>query len=392
MKWLLIILTSIGLSGCNSTHTTTADTKQKVDVTSLFNHSLFTLKPVQTEAEIFALPESEQQAAISFFGKYADANMRDDQVLGRFLDAKLDNFSYDGETLTATEATLNRAGNCISLAVLTQAYANVLGIKTSYAKVDSYPMFRKHEKFIITSSHFKTKLFANRATEGGENEQQTLIKGTVVDYFPDQDSVFSGNAQYEDLVAKFYTNLAVSALLEADYDLSYSLLSAALKYAPRDAEAINTAALLHKHVGDINSAKQIYDYAFNNHLTSTNLLLNYLNYVPKDQTVLKNMIQTELDRSPASPFDTLSLASSYIEQQRYKKAKKLIEPLLLNYHYLPEVYVELGKIAYLKQRYQTAFEYFEQAVNKSREQYKKDLYIAKQNMLNHLLVRNEDIK
>lgn len=243
MKWLLMILTSIGLSGCNSTHTTTADMKQKVDVTSLFNHSLFTPKPVQTEAEIFALPESEQQAAISFFGKYADANMRDDQVLGRFLDAKLDNFSYDGETLTATEATLKRAGNCISLAVLTQAYANVLGIKTSYAKVDSYPMFRKHQEFIITSSHFKTKLFANRATEGDENGQQTLIKGTVVDYFPDQDSVFSGNAQYEDLVAKFYTNLAVSTLLEADYDLSYSLLSAALKYAPRDAEAINTAAL-----------------------------------------------------------------------------------------------------------------------------------------------------
>ncbi|MEZ7206059.1 tetratricopeptide repeat protein [Pseudoalteromonas sp. DY56-GL79] len=391
MKWLLIILTSIGLSGCNSTHTTTADMKQKVDVTSLFNHSLFALKSVPSEQQIFTLPKQEEEALLTYVERFRGKNVTKDEILGNFLQAKIGHFSYDGETFIASELLNQQSGNCISLAILSQAYANILGIETSYAKVDSFPIYQKNQNFVLTSSHFKTKLITPKEELATLNNRLSF-SGTVVDYFPEQDSVFSGNAQYEDLVAKFYTNLAVSALLEADYDMSYSLLSAALKYAPRDAEAINIAALLHKHVGDRNSAKQIYDYAFNNHLTSTNLLLNYLNYIPKDQTNLKNMILAELEQSPTSPFDTLSLASSYIKQQRYKKAKELIEPLLLNYHYLPEVYVELGKIAYLEQRYQTASEYFEQAVNKSREQYKKDLYTAKQKMLNHLLVRNEDIK
>lgn len=391
MKWLLIILTSIGLSGCNSTQTAKAEIQRKVDVTAQFNHALFTLKPIPSEQQIFTLPKQEEEALLTYAEQFRGKNVTKDKILGNFLKAKIGHFSYDGETLIASDSLNQQSGNCISLAVLSQAYANILGIETSYAKVDSFPIYQKNQNFVLTSSHFKTKLITPQSELTALNSM-FFSSGTVIDYFPEQDSVFSGNARYQDLVAKFYTNLAVSALLEADYDMSYSLLSAALEYAPRDPEAINISALLHKHIGDKNSAKRIYDYAFKNHLTSTNLLLNYLNYIPSSQPELKNMILAELEQSPTSPFDTLSLASSYIKQQRYKKAKELIEPLLLNYHYLPEVYVELGKIAYLEQRYQTAFEYFEQAVIKSKEQYKKDLYTAKQNMLNQLLVRNEDIK
>ncbi|NUZ12326.1 hypothetical protein HUZ36_16200 [Pseudoalteromonas sp. McH1-7] len=385
MKWLFVVLTAIGLLGCSSTPTSSTADKPSMTVASLFNHTLFTPQPVVSEQAIFSLPQSEVQALWQYVEKHKNSDITIDELLGNFLQNKIGDFSYDGATFIAKDALSQRSGNCISLAIVSQAYANVLGIKTSYAKVDSYPVYQKNKSFVLTSSHFKTKLITPR-----EQENDSMIffsSGTIIDYFPNQDSVFSGNANYADLVAKFYTNLAVSALLAADYDKAYSLLMAALEYAPNDPETINISALLHKHVGDRVRAKQIYAYAAQQQLTSTNLLLNYLNYIPADQTALRESILAQLERSPASPFDTLTLASSYIDKQNYSKAKKLIEPLLLNYHYLPEIHAELGKIAYLEGNLQAALVYFDQAINKSRETYKKTLYSAKQNMLTQLMMQ-----
>ncbi|MEJ6473711.1 hypothetical protein [Pseudoalteromonas piscicida] len=389
MKLWLVIFICTGLLGCNTTSEIKKHLKQEVDVITMFNHALFIPQPVLSEQAIFSLPEHEAQAIQHYVERYKNSNMTKDEILGNFLQAKVANFSYDGATLIAQEALSQQAGNCISLAILSQAYANILGVETRYAKVDSFPMYQKNRHFVLTSSHFKTKLITS--TKAQKDGSILLMSGgTVIDYFPNQDSVFSGNARYEDLVAKFYANQAVSALLEVNYNMAYSLLSSALEYAPTDPEIINIAALLHKHAGDRASAKRIYDYAIQHRLTSTNLLLNYLSYIPADQVALRDTIQKQLEQSPASPFDTLSLASSYIEKQRYIKAKQLIEPLLLNYHYLPEVYVELGKIAYLEKRYEAASHYFDQAIKKSREVYKKDIYTAKRGMLNQFISNSTD--
>ncbi|OHU91824.1 MULTISPECIES: tetratricopeptide repeat protein [Pseudoalteromonas] len=383
MKQLFALSLILFLTACN--HTQKIDVKEPLKKPStLLNHSLFTRLNIESEESIFALPEAERHKFLSYAQEQKLQNIRADTIIANYLDSNLDKFTYDGATLNATATLAMNEGNCISLAILTQAYANMLGIETSFKEVATMPVYKKQNQTILVSNHFKTKLYAPREQED-EKWLYAIRPGTVIDYFPARDLVFIGSATYADLVAKYYANLATEALLAEQFDMSYSLVSQALEYVPYDPELINLAAILHRRVGDTDTAKKLFEFALNNQLVSNNLLYSY-SYLAQQlaDTPLQEKLEEQLLNNAKTPFDFLQLAEQDIAKERYSSAEALLKELIASTPYIPEPYFALAKIYYLQDKKAKAAMYLQYAIDKSEDREKQGVYQAKLNTLEYV--------
>lgn len=378
--FFIVLVTILVIAGCTSKSTLRDKYSELPSPITFANLSLFKVKNVPEESEIFKLPAAEQQRFLARYAEFLAQGLRADVAISKYLERSVSGFTYDGETLTANQALIKQQGNCVSLAILTQAYASLAGIDTTFLEVSTYPIFKKQHDLMLVSSHFSTKLFAPKQ----QNEQQDknwiqiIRAGTVVDYFPEQSTFFIGNAKYQDLVSKYYSNLASEALLNNDYDLSFSLIQQAIKVTPYDPDVINFLAVLHRRVGDVNTAKHIFEFALEHNLVNSNLIASYrvLAIQLNDQMLVKKL-ELKLEETAATPFDYLEIANREIYYQNFNKAEKIIFGVIDKYSYLPEPYFALSKVYYLKGDNKTAAEYLQQAINKSDSQEKTGMYQAK---------------
>ena len=154
--------------------------------------------------------------------------------------------------LTRKRHYVGHQGNCISLAILTQAYAQLAGLKTSFQAVSSEPVYSKQSNIVYISGHFRTKVYAPL----NEDEHYLVKPGTVIDYFPARGSFYSGRADLKDLISRYYSNLASEALAKKQFNLSYSYILKANEYTPHAPSLYNLAAVLHRQSGDLAGAKQ----------------------------------------------------------------------------------------------------------------------------------------
>ena len=366
------------LTGCNATP---SEPKEKVAILSpisLANSTLFELQPIPNEQEIFSLPEAEQKKFIEKFNRSISQGKRADKIIADYLEYSVSNFTYDGKTLTATEAFKQQYGNCVSLAILTQAYANLAGLETSFREVSTYPIFKKEKDLLLVSSHFNTKLFAPKEEPEDENWIEILRAGTVVDYFPQQNTFYVGHAKYSSLVAKFYANLATESLIREDFDLSYSFTREAFKFTPHNPELINLLAILHRRAGDTDTAKKLFEFAIKHKLVSSNLIASYRFLATQlGDTVLVERLEAELEKAAKTPFDYLQIAIKATNKKSYRKAKKILKIIIQHYPYLPEPHFELAKIHYLQDHHDLAKVALEEAIKMSDSQEKTGMYEAK---------------
>ncbi|MBQ4835756.1 tetratricopeptide repeat protein [Pseudoalteromonas luteoviolacea] len=375
IKTAVLLLFTAQLIACSSTKTTPLEETPSVE--ELFNHAAFEHQSTIEEHDIFSLPKQEQDKFLAYFKTALDKGTRPDKAVFNYLKKRLDQFTYDGATLTARESLEKNEGNCISLAILTQAYATLAKVETTFREVGTVPVFRKNNNTILISNHFRTKLLAPNSPSAA-NQFEIIRAGTVVDYFPAQDSFFIDTASYDDLIAKYYANKAVDSLLNENFNQSYSFLTSALNYSPNDAELINIAAILHRRKGLQNDALELFKFADKHHLTSQNLISNYLSLVKnQDNTELINHLENLLDSSASTPFDKIQLAQRAIKKGSYNKAIRELKEVIVETPYIPEPYFELARIYYTKGEMENTERLLALAIEKSSDPQKRSLFQAK---------------
>ncbi|ESP91453.1 tetratricopeptide repeat protein [Pseudoalteromonas luteoviolacea] len=379
IKTAILLLVTAQLIACSSTKTSPVETIPPVE--KLFNHAAFEHQPTIDEHDIFSLPKQEQHKFLTYYNAELNKGIRPDRAVLNYLEQRLDRFTFDGATLTARESLEKNEGNCISLAILTQAYASLAKIETTFREVGTVPVFRKNNNTILISNHFRTKLLAPSSSNAA-NQFEIIRAGTVVDYFPAQDSFFIDTASYDDLVAKYYANKAVDSLLDKNFNNSYSFLISALNYSPNDAELINVAAVLHRRRGLQNDALEIFKFADKHHLTSQNLISNYLSLAKtQEDTQLVNHLENLLDNSVSTPFDKIQLAQRSIRKGSYNKAIRELKEIIVETPYIPEPYFELARIYYTKGDIENTERLLALAIEKSSDPQKRSLFQAKRDAI-----------
>lgn len=323
---------------------------------------------------LFTLPADEQKRFLDYFTQRQGDYLRDDEILYHYLENKLTNFNYYSATLSAQEALRRQQGNCISLAILTQAYAQLAGLKTGFQAVSSEPVYSKQSNIVYVSGHFRTKVYAPL----NEDEHYLVKPGTVIDYFPARGSFYSGRADLKDLISRYYSNLASEALAKKQFNLSYSYILKANEYTPHAPSLYNLAAVLHRQSGDLAGAKRIYQTAIHYDLDDTNLLHNYAVLAKQlNDPELVEQINSQLALLEQDPFELLATAINARNNGKYYKAKQQIENAIALAPYLSEPYIELAIISYQQGNEQRSKEWLEKAIEIENKDEKLALYHAK---------------
>ncbi|WP_064662669.1 lipopolysaccharide assembly protein LapB [Pseudoalteromonas sp. MQS005] len=378
IKTILIVIGFLSVAGCSSTRAPQVQPQLKLP--PLLNHNLFKTQETVSKDELFKLPEAEKSKFLAFVAKQQASKIRMDIIVYNYLENKLSDFSYHGDTLTSMQALDHGHGNCLSLAVLTQSYAELLGLETSFQEVTSQPVYAKEDNLVYVAKHFRTKVYApeENDTKKDPNIISFVRPGSLIDYFPSRGSMYSGSADINDLISKFYSNLAAAALAVKDYDLAYSNILKANKYTPKDPELFNLAAVLHRRIGDSQSAKSIYQAAIENDFTSINLLTNYQSLAEQlGDKQLISQLDKELFYKEKDPYELLAMAKNDLHTGQLYKAKNRIDLAITKAPYIAELYLELAKIRHQQGYYQQTKTLLEKAIKLERNEQRLNLYQAK---------------
>lgn len=240
-------------------------------------------------------------------------------------------FRYqDYLTQVASKTFAQRAGNCMSLVVMTAALANALGIHAQYYDIAVEPMWDKQGDFYLMNGHVNLQLLAP------ENQRviYSASRGILVDFMPAQAlrAYAKVGMSKSTLIAMFYNNMAAESLVNGNIDRAYALVTAGLKQG-EFTPALNTLAVIYRRKGDNVLAERVYRYA--------------LQRDSNDMTTLYN------------------LAVMLGEQNRLDEWAKVHKILELERIKNPYYYYDMAQQAYDEHNYTEALTWYRRALDKA---------------------------
>ncbi|GAB57875.1 tetratricopeptide repeat protein [Rheinheimera nanhaiensis] len=288
--------------------------------------------PVPTVTDIFALTAEQQREFLAYFNAPSRQAVAKHRRIYHFLSEHLTGFTYLGENYSAAQSYASKSGNCISLAVLTKALADLVGVEIEFQTIVSAPVYSIDGDFMLSSDHVRTILYDPDFV--APNDAVYFSKpAIIVDYLPAATDVTGPRVSENTFIAMFYRNLAADAVLQANYTQALALLRTALDYAPTYAAVINLIAIVHRRVEQQTIAEQFYQYGLQVADVKTTLISNY--------AVLKhNMGETE-------------------------QAEALLQSLKSHDEHDPYRWYILGKEAAFKQQYDDAIVFYRKAITQA---------------------------
>lgn len=325
MKWTVQLSTLFLLlliMGCASHKDISTHTDP---ITSQINwqSDAYALLDVPQISDIFYLNEDRKQHFLSFYHAPSNQSVAGHKRLAQYIDSFLSGFSYKGDTYNADLASTEHAGNCLSLAILTKAYASLVDLKVEYRKVNSKPVYSRHDGIVTVSSHVQTHVHA--PAKVSDDKFQFFFSKVIIDYFPSSKSSLGDPVDDADFVSMYYQNLAAKALMLKDLDLAYSLLAAAMQLSPNNIETLNTLAVLYKKSGDNASAESIYKYALKHTKGSVSVLSNYMILLEESNRYgeVASFQDQYMEIEDDNPYRWYDLANHAYEQKKYYQALHL---------------------------------------------------------------------
>jgi Tfp pilus assembly protein PilF len=257
---------------------------------------------------------------------------------------------YDAAaTRTAAETFQARRGNCMSLVIMTAAFAKALGLSVRYQNVVVDDTWRRASGLQLASTHVNLTLSKSprqnaRSVSGDEG-------ALTVDFLPSEDVAGYRSYRLEEtaIVAMYMNNRAVEALLRNQVDDAYWWARTALVQNPAFIAAYNTLAVVYQRHGDKPMAERSFRAALErepeNVMVMQNLapLLAALGKNEEAQALTRRIASIE----PYPPFHFFDLGIKAMERSDFQQAKTLFAREVQRAPYYDEFHFWLG-VAYLQ--------------------------------------------
>lgn len=375
---ILFFLISSVLFGCSANKNYKASTQ---DASLFINEVLFSsdiavIKP----AELFNLSSTQQQKFLTFYQQATKSGYKPNEAIESYLIRHLSGFTYYGRTYNASDAMRLNQGNCMSLAILTTAFAHLAGVEIGFLKMHSLPIFEKHGNVILSSSHVQSILYDSDFVPE-DNYFYIGRPGIIIDYFPQEENIRSHNIDLMAFVAMYYINIASEFYLEGNYDDAFAYTKAAYQYDSNSISALNLFGLLHKSRGDFIAAESFYELALTKKQKNINVMDNYLNLLEQQGKYtkaldLKRKLKNLYD---PNPYHWLEKAQSARYQKRYSDAVALYQKVIKMAPYVKQAYAELRDVYLLQGQNNQAIKTLKSSLiwvhdPALKKKYKKQLY------------------
>jgi hypothetical protein len=160
--------------------------------------------------DIHKLTPQQEKDFLDYMNDPRRANTGPHYRLYQYMEQKIDNFSYEGVTYSASQTLALNSGDCMSLAVLTTALADLAGLEIDYQLMDDVPVYELNGITVKKGVHIRTIIYDPAFIEPDGEGAYTLIRpGIKIDYFPTNRYRFISNLNRDDYQAMYYQNIAV---------------------------------------------------------------------------------------------------------------------------------------------------------------------------------------
>ena len=339
----LILLSS--LAGCTNLNSNNLPKTENHLLPAIpINQSLYKkgeIKLVSSEA-IFALSKKQRDNFLAFYQHQLTLNIKPHQALANFLDTRLSNFTYYGETFVAEKSMRLNKGNCMSLAILTAALAKTVNIEISYREVQTLPIFEKHKNVILSSSHVQALVY-DPTFVPDKNFFYFNKPAIVIDYFPVNTNWTSKVVIKDTLLSKYYSNISAQFIVEGNLNAAFANAELAYQYDNSSSNITNLLAVLHRRKGDKEMAEKFYLRTIMQDKNNLNSLQNYailLNMQQRYDELLKDL-PIILPYQSSDCYSALHLYPIQLKLEAIKLTRRQVFDRLraqgigVNVHYIP---------------------------------------------------------
>jgi Tfp pilus assembly protein PilF len=224
---------------------------------------------------------------------------------------------YDSSTTrTASQAFEARQGNCLSLVIMTGAFANAMDLKVTYQQVATEDLWSRSGGMYFMSGHVNLAF------------QHRFDKSVIytIDFMPAvNDGLFTQPISQETVLAMFMNNRAAEAMVRGHLDDAYWRIRQAVKLDPQFRSAYNTLGVIYLRHGDTARAEQVLHYVLQGEPNNPRVLSNYaealrgLGRTSEAQAVQARLAVLE----PVPPFYWFVQGQAALHRGDFMKAREM---------------------------------------------------------------------
>lgn len=231
---------------------------------------------------------------------------------------------YDSAmTRNAAQTFEARAGNCLSLVVMTAAFAKELGMAVYYQNVMAGETWSRSSGLYFASTHVNLS-FAKRFDARGHFQRDKLL---TVDFLPPEDVAGYRTVPLDEgsIVAMYMNNRAAEALARGQLDDAYWWARAAVAQHPSFVNAYNTLGVVYQRHGDPGMAERVFRDALEREPDNTGIMYNLVPVLTAQGKIKEaDALEARLAALGAqAPFQDFNLGMAAMDRGDYHAAKKL---------------------------------------------------------------------
>ncbi|MEO7493860.1 MAG: tetratricopeptide repeat protein [Massilia sp.] len=286
---------------------------------------------------------------------------------------------YDSSvTRDAAQTYQARTGNCMSLVIMTAAFAKAMALNVTFQSVVVDDTWRRSGNLYLASGHVNLTL-AKRPAVGVTSSDGD--RSLLIDFLPQEDMAgYRTTVLDEDtVVAMYMNNRAVEALVRNEVNNAYWWAKSALEKSPSFVLAYNTLAVIYQRNGHELLAERAYRLALEREPKNIVLMQNFAPLLASlgKHDEAKAMAQRVAAMQPNPPYHYFNLGMEAMARQDYASAKALFAREVQRAPYSDEFHFWLGVALLRLGDAKQAREQIALALDNSTSKDGKALYSAK---------------
>jgi Tfp pilus assembly protein PilF len=354
-------------------------------VSALLPDSLFAAPAAHVDKAVFALNDNMRRFAQEHL---AGVHGKDDPRQALLDALRLSNLrlNYDAATTrNAAEAFDARAGNCLSLVIMTAAFAKHLNLALTFQSVNTDTLYSRSGGLTLASGHVNMVLerLPARANFGRPRSNDMLV-----DFLPPEELRGQATKPLPEhtLIAMYLNNRAAENLAAGQLDLAYQWAREALLHDPSFVGTMNTLAVIYLRVKQPQFAQATLHHLLSLEPDNTAALSNLVLALNRSgQPTQAATVQARLTAlQPLPPLHHFDLGRQAMAQGNWALANELFARELRRQPYQPEVHFWAAVAHWRLGEHKAATKHMQLAMENSNSVGTHDLYAAKLEKLRSL--------
>ena len=351
-----------------------------IDSTALLHDEFFDAQAQRVDAgDVFAL-----SAEMRFYADHelAARMARGDPRL-RLIDAlyreRQLRLAYDsGWTRNAAQAFAERSGNCLSLVIMTAAFARHMGLPVAFRSVDVGEFYSRQGDLFLASGHVNLVLDKpySRAMRSSIDDAALTI-----DFMEQRELVGQRTTPVDEqtIVAMYLNNRAAEALSAGRLDEAYGWARQAVLRDPGFLAAANTLGVIYNRAGHGAAAEDVLRHVLAHEPDNTSALSNLVGLLGQaGRSAEAQALSDRLLRlQPLPPFHHFGLGRQAMADGNPKLALEMFKRELRRQPYQEEVLFWTAQAYWQLGEPDAAARHLRQAMDSSGSQAGRDRYAAK---------------